>query len=57
MIEYQGEQHYKERSFYYSEKMVEHDKIKKQYCEEKGINLICIPYTEDVESYLEPRIK
>lgn len=57
VIEYQGEQHYKERSFYYSEKMVEHDKIKKQYCEEKGINLICIPYTEDVESYLEPRIK
>lgn len=56
-IEYQGEQHYKKESFYYSDKIQKHDDIKKQYCEEKGIKLICIPYTEDVSSYLEPRVK
>lgn len=56
-IEYQGEQHYKKESFYYSDKIQKHNDIKKQYCEEEGIKLICIPYTEDVSSYLEPRVK
>lgn len=56
-IEYQGEQHYIEGSYYYSEKVVLHDKIKRDFCLKNGINLICIPYWEDVELYLEPRIK
>lgn len=48
-IEYQGEQHYKpikfwggEEGFQYRQK---NDNIKKKYCEENNIKLICLPYT------------
>ena len=45
-IEFQGEQHYKKRSLYYSEDIIIRDNIKKEYCERNNIKLIIIPYTE-----------
>lgn len=53
-IEFQGEQHYKKRSIYYSEDMVIRDKIKQEFCENNGIKLIIIPYwdLEKIADYL-----
>jgi hypothetical protein len=47
-IEYDGQQHYKEVSFFkYSLKDVqERDKIKNEYCKNNNINLMRIPYTD-----------
>lgn len=64
-IEYQGEQHYRpvrfggvneevaHSNFF---KIQYHDKIKKDYCEKNNINLICIPYWEDVDEYLNKNL-
>ena len=57
LIEYQGEQHYKDRSLYYDESLIKHDKINELYCKEKNIKLIQIPYWKDVNSYLDSEIK
>lgn len=53
LIEYQGEQHYKIAKSKGSwnnkehfEKLKLHDRIKRDYCKEKGISLIEIPYTD-----------
>ena len=40
-IEYQGEQHYNTTNNWYSGNI---DKLKKQYCKNKQIPLIAIPY-------------
>lgn len=45
-IEFQGEQHYKKDSFYWSEKLMEHDEIKRNFCKKHNIKLIEIPYWE-----------
>lgn len=47
-IEYDGQQHYKEVSFFKSslEETQKRDKIKNEYCEDNNINLIRIPYTD-----------
>lgn len=49
-IEYQGNQHYISTGGWSTEESVEavqkRDKIKKDYCREMGIELLCIPYTE-----------
>lgn len=47
-IEYQGEQHYKEKTCFKDklEVIQKRDKIKKQYCKDNGIFLEEIPYTE-----------
>ena len=47
-IEYQGEQHYKENTLFKDslEVVKKRDKIKKDYCENNGITLKEIPYTE-----------
>lgn len=45
-FEHQGNQHYKENSFFSTfslSKIKEHDKIKKELCEKNNIFLICIP--------------
>ena len=48
-IEYQGEQHYKAIDFWGGEESFQYrqnnDNIKKKYCEDNNINLICLPYT------------
>lgn len=64
-IEYQGEQHYRPVNFggisdeeAYSNfvKTQYHDEIKRNYCDENNINLICIPYWEDVDGYLNKNL-
>lgn len=53
-IEFQGEQHYKERSFLWSESLIRHDDIKRKFCKEKDILLIEIPYYDinNLDKYL-----
>lgn len=43
-IEYQGEQHYNKKSFYYTPEITENDNKKKEYCKNNNIKLIEIPY-------------
>lgn len=49
-IEYDGEQHFKNNSFFggekYFQKLQENDKLKNQYCKQHHIPLIRIPYTK-----------
>lgn len=48
LIEYQGEQHYKSKDFFDEKlsfsKRQEYDEKKRQYCKERGIKLVEIPY-------------
>lgn len=46
LIEYQGEQHYDNKNFLYSDALMKHDSMKKEYCKIKNIPLIEIPYTD-----------
>ena len=64
-IEYQGEQHYRPVNFggisdeeAHSNflKTQRHDAIKKNYCTSNGIQLICIPYWEDIDEYLDKNL-
>lgn len=52
-VEFQGEQHYLEKSFLWSEELIEHDKIKRNFCKENNINLIEIPWYDinKIEKY------
>lgn len=55
-IEYQGHQHYESIDFFggqvYLEYVQSHDKIKSDYCAKNNIQLICVPYWEDINQYL-----
>lgn len=55
-IEFNGHQHYNEIDYFKNERLKDRqrrDKIKRDYCKEKGIQLIVIPYTEtDIEGKL-----
>lgn len=64
-IEYQGEQHYRPVNFggisdkeAYNNflKIQYHDEIKRNYCMENNIELICIPYWEDIDKYLNKNL-
>ena len=64
-IEYQGEQHYRPVNFggisddeAYSNFLTtqHHDKIKLDYCINHNIQLICIPYWEDINEYLNKNL-
>ena len=64
-IEYQGEQHYHPINFggisdeeAYNNFLItqKHDKIKSEYCIKNNIQLICIPYWEDVDEYLNKNL-
>lgn len=52
-IEFQGEQHYKETSLMWSEQLIKHDKIKKEFCKKNNITLIEIPWydIDNIEKY------
>lgn len=54
-IEFQGEQHYDKTNLLWSEELINHDNIKKQFCKEQGINLIEIPYydIDNLDKYLK----
>jgi very-short-patch-repair endonuclease len=56
-IEFDGIQHFDERSKYFSDSIIINDKIKTDYCEEKGIKLIRIRYDENIEEKLIKLIK
>jgi len=60
-IEYQGEQHYKQLKVIRREKLEDiqyRDSIKKQYCKDKNINLLIIPYWDlnNIEDILHKHI-
>ena len=59
-IEYQGKQHYEPIEYFGGEDTLlytqYHDKIKRDYCIYKNISLICIPYWEDVDEYLNKNL-
>jgi len=62
LIEYDGELHFKKSRRRNGEeklfKTIEHDKIKNNFCDEKNIKLIRIPYwIEDLEECLDKDIK
>ena len=50
-IEYNGKQHYEPIEYFGGNERLEiqkkHDKIKKEYCEQNNIKLICIPYWDE----------
>ncbi len=52
-VEFQGEQHYNSKSLLYSEKLLYHDSLKREYCNLNGISLIEIPYFDinKIENY------
>jgi len=57
LLEYDGKQHFCSIDFYGGEdafnKRLLHDKIKNDYCEERGIKLIRIPYTYEAKKIRE----
>ena len=59
-IEYQGKQHYEAIEYFGGEinllYIQYHDKIKYEYCKANNISLICIPYWEDVDEYLNQNL-
>ncbi|MFW6130748.1 MAG: hypothetical protein ACOC56_06130 [Atribacterota bacterium] len=62
LIEYNGIQHYKAIDYFGGEERLkhqkEHDKVKKEYCEDNGIPLLVIKYTEkkNIEEMLTKNI-
>jgi predicted Zn-ribbon and HTH transcriptional regulator len=56
-IEYQGEQHYRAVDFFGGDAKFKlrqlHDQIKKDYCDNHNIPLLCIRYDENIEEELE----
>ena len=49
LIEFQGEQHYSCSNGYYSDDLIKHDKMKKEYCEKNNINLKIIKYQRNYD--------
>lgn len=57
LIEYQGEQHYNKNSRYYSDNLIEHDKMKINYCKEKGIKLLILNKNSNLEKEILDNMK
>ena len=62
-FEYNGEQHYKRHPLWHRkngsfEKQQDNDRLKARLCEEKGIELIVVPYTENhkLEEFLQKSV-
>ena len=49
LIEFQGEQHYNPSNGFYNETIIEHDKMKKDYCNKNNIKLITIDYKRNYD--------
>ena len=49
LIEFQGEQHYNPSNGYYNETIIEHDRMKKEYCDKNNIKLIIIDYKRNYD--------
>ena len=54
-IEFQGEQHYDCTSLLWSEKLIKHDNIKREFCNKNNIQLIEIPWydIDNIDKYLQ----
>lgn len=46
LIEYNGEQHYDNKSYFCNKSLIRHDKMKQNFCLKNKINLVIIPYTD-----------
>lgn len=53
LIEFQGEQHYIPSNGFYNEILIEHDKMKKEYCKNHNIPLIEIKYKKNYNLKIE----
>ena len=53
LIEFQGEQHYNPSNGFYNETLIEHDKMKKEYCKTCNIPLIEIKYKKNYDLKIE----
>lgn len=53
LIEFQGEQHYIPSNGFYNETLIEHDKMKKEYCKDHNIPLIEIKYKKNYNLKIE----
>lgn len=53
LIEFQGEQHYTPSNGFYNETLIEHDKMKKEYCKNHNIPLIEIKYKKNYNLKIE----
>lgn len=49
LIEFQGSQHFDKNNGYYSETIIEHDKMKEKYCKENNLPLIIIKYKRNYD--------
>ena len=49
LIEFQGEQHYNPSNGFYNETIIEHDKMKIEYCKKNNIRLIIIIYKRNYD--------
>lgn len=49
LIEFQGEQHYNQSNGFYNETIIEHDKMKREYCDKNNIKLIIINYKRNYD--------
>lgn len=49
LIEFQGEQHYNPSNGFYNETIVEHDKMKREYCDKNNIKLIVVNYKRNYD--------
>ena len=56
LIEVNGKQHYEPIEYFGGQEkfniQIKHDNMKKQYCEDNGIRLLCIRYDEDINEAL-----
>lgn len=49
LIEFQGEQHYNPSNGFYNETIIEHDRMKREYCNKNNIKLVIINYKRNYD--------
>ena len=49
LIEFQGEQHYNPSNGFYNETIIEHDRMKREYCDKNNIKLVIINYKRNYD--------
>lgn len=49
LIELQGEQHYNPSNGFYNETIIEHDRMKREYCDKNNIKLVIINYKRNYD--------
>ena len=53
LVEFQGEQHFQSSNGFYSEDLVRHDQMKKEYCQKNNIPLVEIRYKKNYDIKIE----